>query len=257
MPIAYGYLRVSTQDQADSGLSLEAQKQDIERHYKYKLEPHGITWGGMSSDAAVSGNTPFAERPVGGELNTRLRRGDHIIIAKLDRGFRRADDACRTVGAWRDRGITLHVLDVNLDTSTPIGDMVLKILAVVAEWERRRIGERTAAAVKIARQNGKAANGCAGYGFKYVGAKGHKRRVADLEERAIMKRILKSRCDGCSWEAIYFDLLQQGIRTREGKEWSLSRIYRAFRAGLRLMAKEATSRNGSSDASPAPPTTDA
>src|SRR5262249_3745050 len=155
----YGYSRCSTQDQADSGLGLEAQKRDIERHYKYKLEPQGIAWGGMSADAAVSGNTPFAERPSGGELNDRIQRGDHLIIAKLDRGFRRADDACRTVGAWRDRGITLHVLDVNLDTSTPIGDMVLKILAVVAEWERRRIGERTAAAVRMARQNGKAANG--------------------------------------------------------------------------------------------------
>ena len=257
MPTAYGYSRCSTQDQADSGLGLEAQKQDIERYYKYKLQPHGIAWGGMCSDAAVSGNTPFAERSVGCELNSRLQQGDHLILAKLDRGFRRADDACRTVGAWRDCGITLHVLDVSLDTSTPIGDMVLKILAVVAEWERRRISERTAAAVRIARQNGKAANGFAGYGFKYVGAKRHKRRVADTEERVTMKRIVKSRCDGCSWEAIYFEFLKLGIKTKEGKEWSISRLYRAFQAELRLMAKEAGSQGGSSDASPAPPTMDA
>jgi DNA invertase Pin-like site-specific DNA recombinase len=132
--------------------------------------------------------------------------------------------------------------------------MVLKILAVVAEWERRRISERTAAAVRIARQNGKAANGFAGYGFRLIGPKGHKRRVTDIEERASMRRIVKSRCDGCSWEAIYFEFLKLGIRTREGKEWSLSRIYRAFQAELRLMAKEAN-RNGSSDASPPPLTT--
>jgi DNA invertase Pin-like site-specific DNA recombinase len=256
MVTAFGYSRCSTQDQKDSGLGLEAQKRDIERHYRYKLEPQGITWGGISADAAVSGNTPFAERPIGGELNGRLQLGDHLIIAKLDRGFRRADDACRTVGAWRDRGITLHVLDVNLDTSTPIGDMVLKILAVVAEWERRRIGERTAAAVRMARQNGKAANGFAGYGFRYVGAKGQKRRVVDGEERATMKRIVKSRCDGCSWEAIYFEFLQLGIKTKEGKEWSVSRIYRAFQAELVLMAKESARPNDNLDESPAPPTTD-
>jgi DNA invertase Pin-like site-specific DNA recombinase len=119
--------------------------------------------------------------------------------------------------------------------------MVLKILAVVAEWERRRISERTAAAVRIARQNGKAANGFAGYGFKYAGAKRHKRRVADTEERVTMKRIVKSRCDGCSWEAIYFEFLKLGIKTKEGKEWSISRLYRAFQAELRLMAKEAGS----------------
>ena len=146
--------------------------------------------------------------------------------------------------------------DLNLDTSTPTGDMVIKILSIVAEWERRRIGERTAAAVRMARQNGKAANGFAGYGFKYVGAKGHKRRVADPDERATMKRIVKSRCDGCSWEAIYFEFLKLGIKTKEGKEWSISRLYRAFQAELRLMAKEAGSQGGNSDASPAPPTTD-
>jgi DNA invertase Pin-like site-specific DNA recombinase len=134
--------------------------------------------------------------------------------------------------------------------------MVIKILSIVAEWERRRIAERTAAAVRIARQNGKAANGFAGYGFKYVGAKGHKRRVADPDERATMKRIVKSRCEGCSWEAIYFEFLQLGIETKEGKEWSVSRIYRAFQAELVLLAKEPASPNGNSDASPVPPTTD-
>src|SRR5262249_17841958 len=158
----------------------------------------------------------------------------HVIMAKLDRGFRRTDDCCNMVNQWKVRAVTLHIRDLNLDTSTPTGDMVIKILSIVAEWERRRIGERTTAAVKLARQNGKAANGFAGYGFKWVGARGQKRRVEDSAERAIMKSIVKSRCDGCSWEQIYFGFLNQGIRTREGKEWSLSRIYRAFQAELHL-----------------------
>jgi len=207
-------------------------------------------------DPAVSGNTLFREREAGARLNTTLEEGDHVIMAKLDRGFRRTDDCCNMVNQWKASGVTLHVRDLNLDTSTPTGDMVIKILSIVAEWERRRIAERTAAAVRIARQNGKAANGFAGYGFKYVGAKGHKRRVADPDERATMKRIVKSRCEGCSWEAIYFEFLQLGIKTKEGKEWSVSRIYRAFQAELVLMAKEASSKNGNSDASSPVPTTD-
>jgi DNA invertase Pin-like site-specific DNA recombinase len=256
VPIAYGYTRVSTQDQADRGLSLEAQKQEIERYYQYLLAPKGVAWGGLFVDPAVSGNTLFGEREAGGRLNTTLEQGDHVIMAKLDRGFRRTDDCCNMVNLWKARGITVHIRDLNLDTSTPTGDMVIKILSIVAEWERRRIGERTAAAVKLARQNGKAANGFAGYGFKYVGVKGHKRRVEDLDERATMKSIVKSRCDGCSWEQIYFGFLNQGIRTKEGKEWSLSRIYRAFQAELVLMAKEGASPRNSGE-SPAPPTTDA
>ena len=257
MPFAYGYTRVSTQDQADSGLSLEAQKQDIERYYQYLLAPKDIAWGGLFVDSAVSGNTLFGEREAGGRLNTTLEHGDHVIMAKLDRGFRRTDDCCNMVNQWKQRGITLHIRDLNLDTSTPTGDMVIKILSIVAEWERRRIAERTAAAVRIARQNGKAANGFAGYGFKYVGAKGQKRRIADTEERATMKRIVKSRCEGCSWEAIYFEFLQLGIKTKEGKEWSISRLYRAFQAELVLMAKEAASLSGNSVALSPAPTKDA
>ena len=255
MPFAYGYTRVSTQDQADSGLSLEAQKQEIERYYQYLLAPKNIAWGGLFVDPAVSGNTLFSEREAGGRLNTTLEQGDHVIMAKLDRGFRRTDDCCNMVNQWKARGVTLHVRDLNLDTSTPTGDMVIKILSIVAEWERRRIAERTAAAVRIARQNGKAANGFAGYGFKYVGAKGHKRRVEDPEERAMMKRIVKARCESCAWAAIYFEFLKLGIRTREGKEWSISRIFRAFRAELILMAQESANPTGNSDASPAQPTT--
>jgi len=254
VPIAYGYTRVSTQDQADSGLSLEAQKQDIERYYQYLLAPKGTAWGGLFVDPAVSGNTLLAEREAGGRLNTELKQGDHVIMAKLDRGFRRTDDCCNTVNQWKQRGITLHIRDLNLDTSTPTGDMVIKILSIVAEWERHRIGERTAAAVKIARQNGKAANGFAGYGFKYVGAKGHRRRVADEEERGIMKGIVGWRLQGMSFEEIYFSLLGQA-KTKEGKEWSLSRIYRAFQAELVLMAKEGASPRNSGE-SPAQPTTD-
>ena len=257
MPFAYGYTRVSTQDQADSGLSLEAQKQDIERYYQYLLAPKDIAWGGLFVDSAVSGNTLFGEREAGGRLNTTLEHGDHVIMAKLDRGFRRTDDCCNMVNQWKQRGITLHIRDLNLDTSTPTGDMVIKILSIVAEWERRRIAERTAAAVRIARQNGKAANGFAGYGFKYVGAKGYKRRVTDAEERKTMARIVKSRCDGCSWEAIYFEFLKLGIKTREGKEWSISRLFRAFRVALKLMAQEAASQSGNSDGSPPARTKDA
>src|SRR5260370_22213282 len=200
MATAYGYTRVSSQDQADSGLSLEAQKQDIERYYQYLLAPKGIAWGGLFVDPAVSGNTLLREREAGGRLNTTLQQGDHVIMAKLDRGFRRTDDCCNMVNQWKQRGITLHIRDLNLDTSTPTGDMVIKILSIVAEWERRRIGERTAAAVRIARRNGKSPHGFAGTGFRYVGAIGHKRHVADLDERAMMKHTVKSRAAGCSCE---------------------------------------------------------
>jgi DNA invertase Pin-like site-specific DNA recombinase len=227
---------------------LEAQKRDIEDYARYLCRDGAISWGGIYVDKAQSGNVPFSEREQGRELNLALRRGDHIIMAKLDRGFRRTDDLCHMMAKWHDRGITLHVLDLKLDTSSSVAAMVLQILGVVAQFERRRIGERTAAAVKIARQNGKAANGYAGYGFRYVGVKGHRRRVPDEYERAVMRRIVEWRMQGADWDEIYFHLLKHKVKNR-GREWSLSRVKRAYLAELRLMAEEAGS--GKLEQSPA------
>jgi DNA invertase Pin-like site-specific DNA recombinase len=255
MAMVFGYTRVSTKDQADSGLGLTAQKEAIERYIAYRFGGDGVAYGNLFVDKAVSGDIPFAEREYGGQLNLTMSRGDHIVVAKLDRAFRRTDDCCLMVEKWNERGIILHALDVNLDTSTDSGQMIIKILAVVAEWERKRIAERTHAARQIAKALGKPLNGHAGYGFMYVGARGHRRRVPDPVERAQMKKIVEWRMQGNSWEGLYFHFLQNGIRRKGGREWSVSRIYRAFLAELKLMAEEAgpNARSGVSPAAAAKP----
>jgi hypothetical protein len=58
-----------------------------------------------------------------------------------------------------------------------------------------------------------------------------------------MGTIVRRRLEGDSFEAIYFQLLYGGIRTRAGREWSLSRIMRAFRAELKLQAEESQHRD--------------
>jgi hypothetical protein len=73
-------------------------------------------------------------------------------------------------------------------------------------------------------------NGHAGYGFKLRGPKGRRTKVPDLKEQQIMRWIVEQRQAGSTWERIYLDLSRRGIRTRAGREWSVSRIRRAYAA---------------------------
>jgi len=84
-PVAYGYARVSTGKQK---MSPEAQKEVIEGYYHEHLAGTHA-WGGVFVEPHTSARkVAFLKRPVGKELCDRATRGDCIIVAKFDRGFR-------------------------------------------------------------------------------------------------------------------------------------------------------------------------
>ncbi|WP_232517017.1 recombinase family protein [Edwardsiella tarda] len=86
----------------------------------------------------VSGSILFSLRLEAQKLIRELKDGDTIIIAKLDRGFRDTADCLNTVKWLQKRNVTLRILDIALDVSTPIGEMILTIMASVATFERNR-----------------------------------------------------------------------------------------------------------------------
>ena len=81
-------------------------------------------------------------------------------------------------------------------------------------------------------------NGYAGYGFKLRGSKGRRTKVPDPKEQQVMRWIVEQRQAGSTWEAIYFDLLRRRERTRAGREWSVSRIRRAYGAEVQGKTRE-------------------
>src|SRR5271169_5951135 len=135
----YGYCRVSTTEQANGGLSLDTQRQQITGYAMMK----GWAVAEFFVEAGVSGSVPLADRPEGQRMLATLQPGDVIITAKLDRAFRSAADALGTLEQLKDDKIGLHMIDLGGDvTGNGISKLVFTILSAVAENERDRIRER-------------------------------------------------------------------------------------------------------------------
>jgi DNA invertase Pin-like site-specific DNA recombinase len=145
-----GYVRVSTEEQGESGLGLESQRQAIRR----ACEERGWTLTAIEED--VQSAKSRRKRPGLDAAIAACRSGDAtgIVAAKLDRLTRSVVD-CGALLELADRGRgNLVALDFGLDLSTPQGRLVANVLASVAQWEREVIGERIRAALKVKRERG-------------------------------------------------------------------------------------------------------
>lgn len=256
MPKAYAYIRVSTEDQAESGLGMAAQIETCKRYYAYDLEPKGIEWGGEYADRAVSGARPMRSRPQGASLNALLEKGDVVLFAKLDRGFRDTEDLLATVRLWKERGVTCRFLDIGCDTATDFGMLMLTIGGAFATFERARITVRIREGMAQLRKRGLPLNQKVQYGYKITRRMGQGRRmerkvVPCEHSRKIGARIVVLRDEkNMTFEDIYYLFLRDGVRDRDGKEIGISRIRRAYDGELAFRAQEAQGSSPSDTASP-------
>jgi putative DNA-invertase from lambdoid prophage Rac len=141
-PRVYGYVRVSTDAQAEAGQSLDVQQRQLEGWAMQR----GAVLDAVHVEAGVSGAIPFHERPDGGKLWQLAQRGDTVVASKLDRMFRSASDCLAVVEAFKVRGVSLFLLDLNGGADDVSGNgiarLFLTIVSAFAEFERNRIGER-------------------------------------------------------------------------------------------------------------------
>jgi DNA invertase Pin-like site-specific DNA recombinase len=244
MPKLFGYVRASTNTQELTG---EEQRKRINQHFQAVLiKVPALEWGDCYEDKATSSSKRLANRKAGAELLLALRQGDHLVVASFDRAFRNLPEAIAHLERWFDDGVQVHVLDCPfLDTSHWMGRAIMQLLAWVAEFERRMIRERTRIAVNSdkvkAKKAARMAKGWftnATYGFRLIGAKGHKRAVVDVEERKVMALIVELRdLERLSWEEIAIRLMRQRIVTKYGKCWLKGRCRSAYFAELALRGK--------------------
>jgi putative DNA-invertase from lambdoid prophage Rac len=135
------YYRVSTADQ-----SVEAQ-----RHALTKDAPSGHI-DEEFRDEGVSGAIPAAARPGFAKLLSFIRKGDVLYVYAVDRLGRDALDVQSTVRNLLEKGIAVEVHGLGR-IARGVGELILAVLAQVAEMEKRRITERTAAGRDKARES--------------------------------------------------------------------------------------------------------
>lgn len=234
----YGYTRVSSEDQAESGLSLEDQTATIRLRAAAIAAQYSLAVGEVLADAAVSATRyELRLRPAGNRLDGLLDRGDHVVFAKLDRAFRNQRDCVNTMHAWESRGIIVHLLDLGVDTATPSGKLVVGIMAAFAQWESSRIGERIHEAKRAMWARGVTVNGMRVIGWK-IGRGG--RLIANEAERKIARRIKRMRDRGMFWREISQKLTKDKVsrprtyRSQKLRGWTpqaCCRLYERLAAG--------------------------
>lgn len=239
-PMTHAYGRASTGKQEHSP---ETQKAAMAAY----IASHKLPNPAYYIDPATSGSTPWNERHAGGEMFRRMRRGDTVIIAKLDRAFRSLKDCCDVMEKFKRMGIKFHICNLmgaSIDFDSALGMLLVKILAAFAEFERALISERTKEGIRNRKHNGFKHSRHPGYGFnwekRWTKGKWEKFRVANQAERQVMKSILLWRLqdDPLSWASIRDHLATLNILTKDGDPWTEQRVRRACRAEMLLRIKE-------------------
>lgn len=141
--VIYGYARVSTAAQAREGTSLDSQKEALEAAGAERI----------FTDAGVSGAK--ACRPALDEMLDHLRKGDVIVVSKLDRLGRSLSHLIALVEDFKKKGVVFKSLSEGIDSSTPAGRLMLGVFGSLAEFERDRIQERTSIGREAARAAGR------------------------------------------------------------------------------------------------------
>jgi DNA invertase Pin-like site-specific DNA recombinase len=145
-----GYVRVSTDEQLDSGAGLEAQRRAI----RHECERRGWRLLEIYEDAA-SGRAVTGRSGLKAALTALDDRvATALVVAKLDRLSRSLLDFAALMERGRRSGWALLALDLGVDTTTPSGEMMANVLAVFAQFERRLIGQRTREALGVKRSQG-------------------------------------------------------------------------------------------------------
>lgn len=216
----YAYTRVSTLAQATDGESLPVQGRQCEGWAMMRGESIADTY----VERGVSGSISFRDRPAGAKLWERVRRGDVIVAAKLDRMFRDSLDALQCVEECKASGVSLVLLDLGTDPVTNgLSELFLTIVAAFAKMERARIRERVQQSKADAKSRGRYLGGSAPFGY-VVGEGGTLQPVEG--EQAILATIHTERRSGCSLRAI-----RTTIAERFGRTLSLDALARIVREG--------------------------
>lgn len=207
---AVGYVRVSTVDQATEGVSLEAQQSKIEAwcHLNdYLLEDVFV-------DAGLSGGRSD-NRPQLQEALKACTNGGALVVYSLSRLARSTSDTLTIADLLQKKDVDLVSLSERIDTTSASGKMIFRMMAVLSEFERDQISERTKNAMQHKKFSGERV-GTIPYGYSLADDEVH--LVEDKDEQAVLILVKQLRNKRLTLQAIANILTEKGHQPR-GKMW--------------------------------------
>lgn len=214
---AVGYIRVSTAEQAEEGISLEAQEGRI----KAWCALHGHELASVHRDVLSGGRAD--NRPALQACLTQTCKSKAVLVVySLSRLARSTKDAILISERLNKAGADLASLSENIDTTSAAGKMMFRMLAVLAEFERDQIRERTSAALQHKKSRGERV-GTLPYGYRM--ACDGVRLEEDPAEQEVVRLVQCLRERGMTLSAINQELGRRGIRNRNGNtNWRLNTL---------------------------------
>lgn len=205
---SFAYLRVSTEQQQQSGAGLDAQE-DACRSVAGDL-------AGVYRDEGVSGKSGLDKRPALLNLIAELDKGDVLVVAKRDRLGRDPLVVAMIEAAVRRKGARIvSAAGEGTDSDSPTDVLMRRIVDAFAEYERLVIGARTKAALQAKRMRGER-TGSIPYGYRLD--QDGKRLLPDAGEQEILGQVRQLQAEGLSLRAIAARLEALGYRSR-GAGW--------------------------------------
>jgi len=242
-----GYCRVSTEEQAREGVSLDAQRDRLAA-YATALDYELVC---VESDEGISGKVSPAQRPGLAKALEMVRTGEvgGLLVMKLDRLSRSVRDTLEIVDEMRKQGWRLLSVGDQLDTETATGRFTVTILAALAQMEREQGGERTKFALDAIAREGRGRSRFTPYGWRAPDGGTENRKgdrselVPHTDEQTALDRIIRQRGEGKGARKIAASLERQGPNPRSGKAWTpesvaaiLRRLKRWDDAGVQATA---------------------
>lgn len=225
-PNAIGYLRVSSKDQADSGLGLDAQRASL----RGKAAQLGLPLETVFEEPAVCGADALEDRPVLMQAVTTLRRGDVLLVAKRDRLGRESLEVGLIERLIKKRGArVLSAAGEGTEDDEPSSVFTRHVMDAVAELELALIRARTKAGLLAKRARGERA-GTVPFGFQLAPDDPERQRIepAPVEQRLVARMRAMKRA-GQTYAQIAAALNADGVTTRKGTPMRFQYVANALR----------------------------
>ena len=218
MATAIGYIRVSTEGQVQDGVSLDAQRAKIEAWCAL----NDYTLAAVHVDAGISGKSADNRPGLQAALND-CRKGSALVVYPLSRLARSTKDTISISERLAKAGADLVSLSERIDTTTAAGKMVFRMLAVLAEFERDQISERTTTAMQFKKTKGERV-GAIPYGYT-IAADGVN-LIELTAEQDVIAQAKELHAGGLSLRKIAAELDRRGLYARNSQPFQATQIQR-------------------------------